>query len=189
MPLNYFEIFGESPESPRASAAFFAKRCPFIGEDCTKKFSNGVVSGACTLVNPRNKIPVICCPKRFYANDHALLDEVAALAFGESNPVVKRGAEIPGSGSFVMPFGQGYGHEIRIPYSTDGHSSMLSVDWVLALVDEDKELKEFVELEVQTIDTTGNYQFAYQELAVKLDPTRVSESSGASRSRACARPI
>ncbi|MGA8579297.1 MAG: hypothetical protein WB579_11505, partial [Bryobacteraceae bacterium] len=32
------------------------------------------------------------------------------------------------------------------------------VDWILALVDKNGELKEFVAVEVQSIDTTGNYR-------------------------------
>lgn len=184
MPLDYFEIFGEPPESPAAAAAFRSKQCPFVGEECSKRFASGTISGACTLVNPTNSTPVICCPKRFYADNHAILDEVASLAFSSSVPVVKRGASFPVAGSFVTAFGQGYGHEIRIPYATEGGRSMLSVDWVLALVGEDRELQEFVVLEVQTIDTTGNYQFAYQQLAARFDPSRIEEDSARDRSRA-----
>jgi len=177
MPLKYLEFFGEDPDSPRAKGAFLAKTCRFLGEECSKRFGNGVQSGACSLVNPKNPSPVICCPKRFYADNHALLDEVSAMAFGPEVLVVKKGQKVPETDSFVLPFGQGYGHEIRIPYAAEGNKSMLSVDWVLALVDADRELRGFVALEVQTIDTTGNYQREYQRLADRFDPSRIADDS------------
>lgn len=177
MPLKYAEFFGEDPDSPEARGAFLARSCRFLGEECSKRFGNGLQSGACSLLNPRNPLPVICCPKRFYADNHALLDQVSAMAFGSDVPVVKKDQRMPDAGSFVLAFGQGYGHEIRVPYATEASRSLLSIDWILALVGADQELREFVALEVQTIDTTGNYQREYQRWAEQFDPNRVADDS------------
>jgi hypothetical protein len=62
----------------------------------------------------------------------------------------------------VAVFGQGWGGELRLP-QREGRGSYF-VDWVLALLDGKGELAEFTAIEVQTIDTTGNYRTARNEL-------------------------
>lgn len=56
----------------------------------------------------------------------------------------------------VAVFGRKWGGELRLPQK-DGLGGYF-VDWVLALLDGTGELVEFVAVEVQTIDTTGNYR-------------------------------
>jgi len=46
--------------------------------------------------------------------------------------------------------------EVKLP-SVGGRGGFFG-DWILALVDESKNLQEFVAVEVQSIDTTGNYR-------------------------------
>ena len=53
-------------------------------------------------------------------------------------------------------FGKGWGKELRLP--TRGKSGGYFVDWVLAHVSTQGELIDFVAVEVQSIDTTGNYR-------------------------------
>ncbi len=53
-------------------------------------------------------------------------------------------------------FGKRWGGELRLPQK-DGINSYF-VDWILALLDAEGNLVEFVAIEVQTIDTTGNYR-------------------------------
>ncbi len=52
-------------------------------------------------------------------------------------------------------FGKKWGGELRVP-KKDG-SGFYWMDWILALLDEQGRLAEFVAVEVQSIDTTGRY--------------------------------
>jgi hypothetical protein len=56
----------------------------------------------------------------------------------------------------VVAFGSALGGEVKLP--PIGGRGGFFVDWILALVDGNGELKEFVAVEVQSIDTTGNYR-------------------------------
>lgn len=170
MPLNYYECFGHTLDSPGLGEAFLKKVCPFVGGTCTKSFANGIINGACTLVNPTNGTPVPCCPKRLYGDDFRVLRDVVSAAWGEGIPLVPQGQEVPGSGSFVIPFGQKQGQEIRIAYKELKGSSKFSIDWILAKVNANRNLEGFVAVEVQTIDTTGNYQRPFHELASIYEP-------------------
>lgn len=170
MPLDYYEAFGYRPEDQGAKAAFQSKNCPFVDQLCTKRFANGLHSGSCTLINPTNGIPVPCCAKRLYGDNLRVLKDVIEHAWSPDYPLVLDDSSIPKSGKFVMPFGQGYGHEIRIAHKSSKGASKFSIDWILALVDEDHNLEEFVAVEVQTIDTTGNYRKQFWDLARRFDP-------------------
>ena len=184
MPLNYYECFGLPPGSPMLGAAMRSKECPFVGGTCTKAFRNGVISGACTLVNPSNGIPVPCCPKRLYGDDYLVLSDVVRTAWGEGIPLILQDTAVPISGGFVIPFGQKQGQEVRIAHKDLKGSSKFSIDWILAKVDADRNLEGFVAVEVQTIDTTGNYQNQFLDLAEQHDPAatkgmeRPKKSSG-----------
>ena len=65
-------------------------------------------------------------------------------------------------GGAIAVFGHGWGGELRLP-QREGTGSYF-VDWVLARLDATGELVEFTAIEVQTIDTTGNYRDARQAL-------------------------
>ena len=170
MPLEYFEAFGFTKDSAEASNAFRKKECPFVGEKCSKSFSNGLVSGSCTLVNPSNKVPLPCCPKRLYGDDFKVLRDVVEYSWGKDIPLILGDGKIPEEGKFVIPFGQRQGHEIRIPHKAMKGSTKFSIDWILALVNEERDLEGFVAVEVQTIDTTGNYRKQFWDLANSFDP-------------------
>jgi len=170
MPLKYYECFGHPINSPGLGEAFREKACPFVGGKCTKSFANGIMNGACTLVNPVNGIPVPCCPKRLYGDGFRVLRDVVRTAWGDGIPLIPQGVHIPDSGDFVIPFGQKQGQEIRIAYKELKGASKFSIDWILAKVDGNRNLEGFVAVEVQTIDTTGNYQRPFHELAALHDP-------------------
>jgi len=174
MPLNYFECFGIPLDSPLLGDAIRAKECPFVGEKCTKSFANGVTNGSCTLINPTNRIPVPCCPKRLYGAGYRVLEDVVRTAWGTGVPLVLQNGGIPAEGSFVIPFGQKQGHEIRIAYKELKGASKFSIDWILAKVDAKHELEGFVAVEVQTIDTTGNYRRQFWDLANEHDPAAIA---------------
>jgi hypothetical protein len=170
MPLSYYESFGVPVTSLEIGKAFRSKDCPFVGGRCTKAFSNGVINGACTLINPANQVPVPCCPKRLYGDDYKVLEDVVHTAWGKDIPLILGDGDVPTSGSFVIPFGQKQGCEIRIPYKELKGASKFSIDWILAKVDENQNLEGFVAVEVQTIDTTGNYRRQFWDLAKEHDP-------------------
>jgi hypothetical protein len=117
--------------------------------------SDGEISGVCTL-KQKNSGPVICCPIRLYAADYKILHDIARLAFGPAIPLLPAGAITNESGRCVAVFGKGWGKELRLP--NRGQSGGYFVDWVLAQIGANGELIDFVAVEVQSIDTTGNYR-------------------------------
>jgi hypothetical protein len=156
MASRIIEFFGYSPED-RSAAATEARgnlRCPFLGRQCVKTLNDGLISGACTL-QLVNSGPVICCPIRLYANDYGILRDVARIAFGPVIPLISAEAITGQTRECVAVFGKGWGKELRLP--TRGKSGAYFVDWVLAHV-RAGELMSFVAVEVQSIDTTGNYR-------------------------------
>ena len=57
----------------------------------------------------------------------------------------------------MVAFGKRWGKELKLPRGEQGTGGYF-VDWVLALLDARGDLQEFVAVEVQSIDTTGNYR-------------------------------
>ena len=162
------EFFGFDPHdtSPAALSARQQFLCPFLNTACLKTLSDGAISGACTL-QPVRSGPVICCPIRLYANGYAVLRDVANLAFGATLPLVAASNVPTQKGPCVAVFGKRWGKELRLPMR--GHSGAYSVDWVLARLDTAHQLIEFVAIEVQSIDTTGNYR-AEREAYLRNQP-------------------
>jgi hypothetical protein len=162
MATNIVEFFGYDPAdaSEKATAARAAFECPFLGAQCTKTLSDGSVSGVCTL-KPKKAGPVICCPIRLYADDYKVLRDVATQAFGDELQLVV-GSKIDAfrakhpNTDCIAVFGKRWGKELRLP--SRGVGGAYFVDWVLAHVNAKGKLVNFVAVEVQSIDTTGNYQ-------------------------------
>ncbi len=159
------EFFGYRAEdiSEQATTAAIRQICPFLGSQCTKVLSRDrVISGVCAV---RQKSPgspdVICCPNRIYAENYKMLHLVAQQAFGcdlglySGRAAVEKAKEENGA---IAVFGHGWGGELRLPQRAGTGSYF--VDWVLARLDGNGELTEFTAIEVQTIDTTGNYREA-----------------------------
>ncbi|MBI3524989.1 MAG: hypothetical protein HY066_10825 [Betaproteobacteria bacterium] len=161
MSSNIIEFFGYSPtdQSGVARQARAEKRCPFISDTCQKTLSDGSISGACTL-KPKTSGPVICCPNRLYSNDYKILSDVAKIAFGGDVQLfpghAARNRQVAPGKTKIAVFGKRWGKELRLP--NRGRSGGYFVDWVLARLNEQDGLEEFVAVEVQSIDTTGNYQ-------------------------------
>jgi hypothetical protein len=161
MASNIVELFGFAPDdaSAQAVSARVQQRCPFIDDVCQKTLSNGEVSGVCTL-KPKTSGPVICCPYRLYSDQYRVLADVAQTAFGGAvqlfpGNTAKNAQARPGI-THVAVFGKRWGKELRLP--NRGRSGGYFVDWVLARLNPQGGLEEFVAVEVQSIDTTGNYQ-------------------------------
>ena len=149
-------FFGYSPTDNSPIAVEHRKKhfCPFLKRLCTKKLRNGELSGACSLETSSGK-KVICCPIRLYADDYAILSDVASVAFGTDIDLVPSNSRPLESRECIVVFGKGWGKELRLP--NRGRAGSYFVDWVLAHVDAQGELVGFVAVEVQSIDTTGNY--------------------------------
>lgn len=160
MALSIIEFFGFQPLDPAAAAFRDARQCPFVGADCIKP-----KHGACT-VSQRTGGPIICCPNRMYAGQFKVLSEIAEETFGPgaklvlASDVPRRLAAGSMTGREVVVFGRYWGQELplpRPPRAGQGESRKYYVDWILARLDQQGGVAELTAVEVQTIDTTGNY--------------------------------
>lgn len=167
MATTIAEFFGYGPADPSPAAvdARSRLRCPFLGQTCVKTLRDGTVSGVCTM-KPATSGPVICCPIRLYADNYRILQDVADSVFGPGLPMrpgasARDHARRSGT-SCVAVFGKNWGGELRLPQRS-GRGAYF-VDWLLARLDPNGDLTDFVAVEVQSIDTTGNYQTARRAL-------------------------
>lgn len=165
------ELFGFAPDDVSSEAVEIFKRsyCPFVSTPCTKtNHDQSVVYGTCAVTAGSDE--VIICPKRLYANDFRVFTDVVSEIWGQLPLVVGGTVEALHSKAkryteCVVAFGQGSGREISI--SSNGK---LSIDWILQRYKlENGRLSpiDFVAIEVQSIDITGNYRetfAAYQQL-------------------------
>ncbi len=179
MAGTIWEFFGYRADDHSAVAvtATTEKSCPFLDEVCEKRLSDRAVSGVCTI-KPVNSGPVICCPIRLYADNYRVLADVVRIAFGDNLPLFA-GAEAAKAAQrdkapTVAVFGKRWGGELRLPQK-DGAGSYF-VDWVLARLNASGVLQEFIAVEVQTIDTTGNYRNGREGL---LSPERTNPATTA----------
>lgn len=175
------EFFGYRAEDTSQNACSAAERqiCPFLGSPCTKILSRDrIAAGVCAVRQKGNGSPkIICCPNRIYADDYKMLRTISAQAFGQGlhlyagRAAVTKAKEENGA---IAVFGHGWGGELRLPQRKGAGSYF--VDWVLARLDGEGNLSEFTAIEVQTIDTTGNYRTAREALLTKR--TIISDSVG-----------
>jgi len=163
------EFFGYRAEdkSEASIKAAESEVCPFLGNRCTKILSRDhSASGVCAIRQKTAGTPnVICCPIRLYSDDYRMLKRISRRAFNqELNLYAGRSAveKAKVENGAVAVFGFRWGGELRLPQRESIGSYF--VDWVLARLDNQGELVEFTAIEVQTIDTTGNYRTARNEL-------------------------
>lgn len=179
MASTIYEFFGYRPEDNSAQALQAASelRCPILKATCEKTLNDGKISGVCSL-KPMTSDPVICCPVRLYAEDYKFLADIVKYAFGENLPLVSgRGAigKVKAAGvPSVAVFGKRWGGELRLPQRSGSGSYF--VDWILAKLTKDGQLEEFVAVEVQTIDSTGNYRNGVK--ALEENRTQVKTTAG-----------
>lgn len=154
-PRSLVEVFGHSPNdaTPKARKYWELKACPFIGRACTKyDHTNTICYGTCSVTNAGQE--VVICPNRLYANNYESIREVAQDVFGKlpfmlfDEYIKKASSEL----DCVVALGQNSGKEVKL--------SKMSMDWVLAHIRKGK-LVEYVGIEVQSIDITGNYRDAW----------------------------
>lgn len=175
------EFFGYRSEDKSDAALRAAARrvCPFTNSPCQKILARQrVPSGVCSIRQKTQGSPVvICCPIRMYAGNYAMLRLVAWKAFkAKLNMYAGRVAVDKAivEGGAVAVFGHGWGGELRLPQRKG--TGAYFVDWVLARLDGRGQLAEFTAIEVQTIDTTGNYQTA--RAALLKDRSIVADTVG-----------
>ncbi|HYN78761.1 MAG TPA: NotI family restriction endonuclease [Lamprocystis sp. (in: g-proteobacteria)] len=167
MAGTIWEFFGYRADDDSAAAqdARSRRHCPVIDQPCEKTFNDGVISGVCSL-KPITTEPVICCPVRLYGNNYQFLREVALKAFGDDLEVIPGRTAVQWARAEAKPcvaaFGKRWGGELRLPTKL-GRGGYF-VDWVLARLTPGGDLAEFVAVEVQTIDTTGNYRNGFRAL-------------------------
>lgn len=163
------EFFGYRAEDKSKTATENAAKglCPFLGNQCTKILSRDrTISGVCAIRQKSEGSPsVICCPNRLYSDDYSLLKKISTNAFGQEltlyagRTAVEKAKTENGA---IAVFGKRWGGELQLPQRESTGSYF--VDWILARLDGRGELIEFTAIEVQTIDTTGNYQTAREKL-------------------------
>lgn len=155
-------------KSQAAESAAERGVCAFVPGRCKKK------GGACA-VQPADE-PIIVCPKRLYGDDHMMLREIAADAFGAFDvrlDIDGLPCLVPGDIAYdtaveygvsqVGVFGNGFAGEVKLPAAIPG-GARYSVDFTLVVVSVDGDLLAFVPVEVQTIDTTGSYRASLTKL-------------------------
>jgi hypothetical protein len=127
------ELFAESAFNNRLkwSNITIKQYCPFIKKKCVKvrKSEPSVSIGTCTVAYGKENNNVIICPHRLIENNQIFLDCIHLLTLHE-----------PGNELHIVP-------EISIPGG--------SVDYVLVSAKSGK-VKDFVGIELQTLDTTGS---------------------------------
>jgi hypothetical protein len=163
------EFFGyrAADKSDAALQGAVKRLCPFLGTQCTKILSRDRdVSGVCAVKQKAVNAPsIICCPIRLYAEDYKMLRTIAQDAFKQQlNLYAGRVAveKAKTENGAIAVFGHGWGGELHLPQRKGSGSYF--VDWVLARLGGNRELAEFTAIEVQTIDTTGNYRTARESL-------------------------
>jgi len=163
------EFFGYRAEdkTPISLKAAAGGICPFLSSQCIKTLSrDGTASGVCSVKQKTKSAPVvICCPIRLYADDYQILKKISYNAFKQDLKLYAGRASVEKAkteNGAVAVFGHGWGGELRLP-QREGTGSYF-VDWILARLDGAGQLIEFTAIEVQTIDTTGNYRTARNEL-------------------------
>ncbi len=151
---DLIEVFGYAPDdlTHQCRSLWKLEACPFTNKQCTKaNHDASIVYGTCSVTSPAGDC--VICPNRFYENNYDVLRTVAAEVFGSNHEFLMYEQFIPRrerAQSCVVALGQNSGKEVKIGTS-------LSMDWVLAKI-ENGSLVEYVGVEVQSIDITGNYR-------------------------------
>jgi hypothetical protein len=128
------ELFGSSTSSESKQDWRKTLRhceCPFLGRTCIKnrKSDPEIRIGTCTVANGKLRLPVIICPHRLLERRQIFIDSMHLMTKHE-----------PGNEIHLIP-------EVTIPGG--------SVDYFLVSAGPDGRVRDFVGIELQTLDTTG----------------------------------
>lgn len=167
MAATIFEWFSfrHDDTSQTSTQTAITQHCPFLNTPCIKTFADGTISGVCSI-KPITSSPVICCPNRLYAGQYAFLRDITKQAFNTTFDLIAGDRVMQYAKSkrksCLAVFGKGWGSEIHIPKKQGrGH---YFVDWVVAKINPNLQLEEFIAIEVQSIDTTGSYRHGFDAL-------------------------
>lgn len=131
--------------------------CPFTKMRCHKrmKISGTKPTGVCVVTNGSKDEPVVVCPNRLYGERYDILRKIAEEEFGIVRFILSgaRANEQYNSGSGPSV--------IAIPEFSIGGGRL---DWLLLFVDEHGNQGDFVVVEVQSMDTTGNYDTTWADI-------------------------
>lgn len=152
------ELFGISAKKSGVNwqAVVTGQHCPFLGKRCFKvrKSSPEVSIGSCVVQHGRARDPIIICPARLIERRQIFTDCFHLLTTHE-----------PGNELHIVP-------EVSIPGG--------SVDYFLVSAREGK-VKDFVSIELQTLDTTGTVWPERQRLLASLGVTRDDEGEASEK--------
>ena len=152
------ELFGRSSVNPDQNWFDIVQQqqCPFLGKRCYKvRKSNSEISiGTCTVLYGRAAEPVIICPTRLIDRRQIFLDCLHLLTPHE-----------PGNELHIVS-------EVSIPGG--------SVDYFLVSA-RNGQIRDFVGIELQTLDTTGTVWPERQRLLAELGVPRGDDSEESSK--------
>ena len=129
--------------------------CPYLGRKCgkTRKSNPKVTIGTCSVEYGQERKHLVICPFRLLAKNQVFLDCIHLLTWHE-----------PGNELYIVP-------EVGIPGG--------SVDYFLVSAVDGK-VKDFVGVELQTLDTTGTVwperQRFLDEQGIKVEDSDVNSS-------------
>jgi hypothetical protein len=128
--LELFGLAATETSAKRWQAVVGKQRCPFLDRKCLKvrKSQPNISIGACSVRYGRENKDVLICPYRFLQRKQVFTDCLQLLTLHQ-----------PGNELHLIP-------EVSIPGG--------NVDYFLASVNNGK-VKDFVGIELQTIDSTG----------------------------------
>jgi hypothetical protein len=153
------ELFGHSAEKKRKDWAKVVReqQCIFLGKTCYKvrKSDPSTSIGSCTVLYGKHQEPVIICPTRLIERRQIFTDCFHLLTTHE-----------PGNELHIVP-------EVSVPGG--------SVDYFLVSAKKGK-VKDFVGIELQTLDTTGTVWPERQRLLKKLGVPRKDKAEASEKS-------
>ncbi len=153
------ELFGHSAEKKRRDWIRIVQeqQCIFLGRKCYKvrKSDPETSIGSCTVLYGKQQEPIIICPTRLTERRQIFTDCFYLLTTHE-----------PGNELHIVP-------EVSIPGG--------SVDYFLVSARKGK-VKDFVGIELQTLDTTGTVWPERQRLLKKLSVPRSDKGAASKKS-------
>jgi len=159
MSSGVVELFGRAVSKAGEDWVSIVKgqQCPFLGKTCYKfRKSDPTISiGSCTVLYGTPREPVIICPTRLIDRRQVFVDCLHLLTTHE-----------PGNELHIVP-------EVSIPGG--------SVDYFLVSA-RNRKVKDFVGVELQTLDTTGTVWPERQRLLRDLNVPRTDLGEDLTRS-------
>lgn len=153
------ELFGHSTKVANEywPAIVRNQQCPFLGRTCYKvrKSQPDISIGTCTVLYGKAENPIVICPTRLIDKRKIFADCLHLLTTHE-----------PGNELHILP-------EVSIPGG--------NVDYFLVSVRSGK-VKDFVGIELQTLDTTGTVWPERQRLLKELEITPEVDADNLKRS-------